>query len=213
MKSIDAIYKFGHLYNRETNQRILIEDDAEVSIVLQPEQVLDEDLSIGQKGEPLSTELKAAQLKHKYGTATPYWLFRKSGESLFFKIAGFIPKRTGSEEFLLEFRMKLQEDLYLYNKKEDRPEMAQLSPCKCAILECLTNNFEFFEPVYGDSLNKARTKLHELYFSRVVNPASNAFREFFVDRNFYNKQNSLEALRLKVQEQPPLNPREERNEH
>lgn len=201
MKSIDAIYKFGHLYNRETRKRILIEDGTEVSIVLNPENILNEDLSITQKDKPLDSKSKAQELHDKYGEKTPYWLIRRAGESLFFRIKGFVPKRDGNEAFLLEFRMELLEDLYIYNKKKDRPEMAQLFPCKCAIFECLTDNFEFFEPVYGNSLNKARTKLHELYFSRVVNPASNAFREFFVNRKYDYNCNSLETLRLEIQKQ------------
>ncbi|MGH1388407.1 hypothetical protein [Kordia sp.] len=106
----------------------------------------------------------------------------------------------GKEQFNLEFRLELLEDLYMYNKK-DRPEMAQLFPCKCIISECLTNNFAFFEPVYGDSLNKARTKLHELYFSLVVNPASNAFREFYVSRNYNKHDINLEKLRLTIQKE------------
>lgn len=199
MKAIDVIYKFGHLYNRETQERILIEDGAQVSIVINTENILKEDPSIAQKEKPLNSESKVLELANKFGSTTPYWLLKKSGDSLFFKISGFVPKRHGNESFLLEFRMELLEDLYIYNKKRDRPEMAQLFPCKCVISDCLTNNFEFFEPVYGDSLNKARTKLHELYFSRVVNPASNAFREFFIERNYHEKNNKLEALRLEVQ--------------
>lgn len=205
MKSVDAIYKFGHLYNRSTRERILIEDGAEVSIVLEPRNILEEDPSISQKDKPLANNFKAKELHEKFGSTTPYWLIRKSGESLFFTISGFVPKRNGREAFLLEFRLELLEDLYIYNKKKDRPEMAQLFPCKCAILECLTNNFSFFEPVFGDSLNKARTKLHELYFSRVVNPASNAFREFFVERRYTNYDTNLERLRINAQKEQALN--------
>ncbi|MEM9686625.1 MAG: hypothetical protein AAF934_06850 [Bacteroidota bacterium] len=205
MKSIDAIYKFGHLYNRETRKRILIEDGAEVSVVLQPEHILKEDPSTAQKKKPIGSSTKILELHNKYGFTIPYWLFLQAGKSLFFNISGYVPKRYGDEKFFLEFRLELLEDLFIYNKKKDRPEMARLFPCKCVILECLTDNFEFFEPVFGDSLNKARTKLHELYFSRVMNPASNAFQEFFVDRDYQNKNDSLEAIRLEVQKQPPNN--------
>ncbi len=204
MKSILAIHKFGHLYNTETQKRILLEDDANICITVQREHILEKDPSIAQKNEPVDSKTKSIELHTKYGYITPYWLIKKAGESLFFKISGFVPKRNGDEAFLLEFRLELLEDLYIYNKK-DRPEMAQLFPCKCAILECLTDNFEFFEPVHGDSLNKARTKLHELYFSRVVNPASNAFLQFFIDREYENRNNNLAALRLDIQKLKPKN--------
>ena len=89
--------------------------------------------------------------------------------------------------FQLEFKLQLLEDLYITNSKRDNPRMAKLFPCKCVISDCLTEEFDFFEPVHGDSLNKARTKLHELYFSRIVNPASNAFRVFFTGREYKNQ--------------------------
>ncbi|MGH1388408.1 hypothetical protein [Kordia sp.] len=49
MKSIDVIHKFGHLYDRATKKRILIEDGSEISIVLQPDSLLNEDRSVSQK--------------------------------------------------------------------------------------------------------------------------------------------------------------------
>ena len=58
MKSIDVIYKFGHIYDRITKERILIEDNAEFSIVLNPNDLLKEDPSISKKEKPLNKKEK-----------------------------------------------------------------------------------------------------------------------------------------------------------
>ena len=203
MKSIDVIHKFGHLYNRQTKERILIEDGVEMSIVINEKDILEKDVSLSKRDEPMDSRAKADELRTKFETYIPYWKILSEGESLFFKISGKVPKQSGSESFELEFRLKLLEDLYIYNRKKDKAKAA-LFPCKCVIAECFNRGFEFFEPVYGDSLNKARTKLHELFFSRVVNPASNAFREFYITQD-YKKGTNLDQLRLEAQEKIPEN--------
>lgn len=133
----------------------------------------------------------------------PYWKIKNSGEYLFFKIQGFIQTKNDRKSFNLHFRLKLLEDLYITNKRKD-PKWAALFDCKCVVDRCFNDDFTYFEPVHGNSLNKARTKLHELYFRRVANPSSNAFNEFYekCENQFYS--HSLDELRLTVQSQAKL---------
>lgn len=202
MTSIETEYKFGHLYDQKTGKRILIEDGAKVVIVIEENSLLKEDVSISgfQPYEILNSDNKLKQVENKcLGDNRPYWKIKNAHEYLFFKIQGYIPKRDKKENFVLDFRLKLLEDLYITNKRKD-PKWASLFDCKCVIDHCYNNDFNYFEPVYGTSLNKARTKLHELYFSRVANPASNAFNEFFESQNNGSYFGSLDDLRLKIQD-------------
>lgn len=207
MKSIEAVYCFGNLYDKKTKKRILIKGDAELVIVLNEADQLakDEKLDSSGKSKPKSSKDKYQELIEKYQDHTPFWKIMKAGDSLYYQINAFRKGEKSAKDRELRFRLTLLEDLYIYNiDKNQTPEKAMLCDCECVIDKCMSDNFEFFEPVYGASLNKARTKNHQLYFSLVANPAANVFTALFYDEAM-NKKHSLNTLRTKVQTSSALN--------
>jgi len=95
MKPVQAIYKFGNLYDRVTKKRILINDGAEVSITLREDDILSEDPNLRQKSLLNAEQKRAAieALSNKRGRVR-YWKLFNSGKTLYFKIFGR-SKKTG----------------------------------------------------------------------------------------------------------------------
>lgn len=192
MKSIDVIYKFGNLYDRQTLKRVLIEDGAELSIVLHPENIMDQDPNIPAK-ELLNASEKEEEIKafsQKDGKAK-YWKLFESGKLLYFEITAVIKGKT-KESFYFKFEVQLLEDLYVYNKKTE-VKFARFFECQCLVKRCL-DNFEFFEPITAGSLNDAYTKTFELYFAMSGKSTCNAF-----DRFCENPNNMDLPIRLKAE--------------
>lgn len=173
MKSIDAIYKFGNLYDRKTHNRILLEDGSDISITVNIENVMAEDPNLHPDNLLNSVEkekeVKEAQKK--------YWKLFNAGKLLFFEISAGIKRKTGTEPIRCLFQLKLLEDLYIYNNR-DEPKYARFFDCHCQVEKCLTN-FDFFELIYAKSLNDAYTKTYELYFAMFGKSTCNAFDRFF----------------------------------
>jgi hypothetical protein len=182
MKSIDAVYRFGNLYNRKTLKRILMEDGAEIAIVLNESDVLTEDPNL-KPDEILDSEKKREQIKAflPNEASGKIWKLFKEKKYLYFQISAGVKRKNGVEPIHFLFKLKLLEDLYIYNKKED-PKYARFWDCHCLVEECLSK-FEFFEPLYCTSLNDAYTKTYELYFAMFGKSTANAFDRFYESKD------------------------------
>lgn len=175
MQPIQAIYKFGNLYDKNTKKRILIEDGSEISVTIQPQHLLSQDPNLKPEKLLNATE-KEAEVNAKIGKEK-HWKLFNSGEKLYFEISAGIKKSTTKNEgFRGVFQVKLLEDLYIFNKKSD-VKYARFFKCHCLVESCL-NGFEYFEPIYTTSLNDTYTKTYELYFSMFGKSTCNAFNEF-----------------------------------
>lgn len=174
MQSIEAIYKFGNLYDKDTKKRILIEDGASITVKLTPKDILLQDPNL-KPDQLLSTEKKEeeviASIKNE-----PYWKVLSADTSLYFKISAGIKRNEKTEAIECLFKVRLLEDLYIYNKKKEA-KYARFFNCHCIVESCLSN-FEFFEPIYATSLNDAYTKTYELYFAMFGKSTCNAFDRF-----------------------------------
>lgn len=179
MKSIDAIYKFGNLYDKATKRRIIINDGAEVSITLQSSNdLLSEDPKLPQKAPLNAKEKEDAVIAfcQKQQEQTKYWKLFKKGKHLYFEISASVKSRDGMEPFHYIFELELLEDLYIYNKRNE-PKYARFIDCACQVQKC-SPQFEFFEPMMATSLNDAYTKTFELYFAMCGKSTCNAFDRF-----------------------------------
>lgn len=177
MKAIDAVYKFGNLYDRVSKKRILIDDGAEISIVLNSNDLLAEDPNLKPKkfhsAKEKQDEVNQFIIKEGEGK---YWKLFDRDKLLFFKISAGVKRKIKTEQIHCLFQLRLLEDLYIYNKKAD-PKYARFFDCHCLIEKCLSD-FEFFEPIYATSLNDAYTKTYELYFAMFGKSTCNAFDRF-----------------------------------
>lgn len=173
MKSIDAIYKFGNLYDRQSRKRIFLEDGSDISLVVNIENILAEDPNL--KPDKLLTSIeKEAEVKK---AQINYWKLFPAGVHLFFEISAGVKRKNETEPIRCTFRLKLLEDLYIYNNKSE-PKYARFFDCHCQVEECMAN-FDFFELIYAKSLNDAYTKTYELYFAMFGKSTCNAFDRFY----------------------------------
>ncbi len=204
-KTIEAIYKYGRLYDAKTKKRILPKDGVKLEISGQEQDFLKIDPKLGTHGTLKSSVELAKEVYEKYknedaNTGMAYWKLFSEDDVLYFKIGIKISETSKKKDYLI-FRLRFLEDLYL--RKRGSTKLGELYECQCVIEHCY-NDFEFFEKLYAKSLNDARTKIHELYFSLVANPAANVFKEFYVDQAC-TKTNRLDNLREKKQDERPLN--------
>ena len=174
MQSIEVIYKFGNLYDKNTKERILIDDGVSISITLDPKDVLLQDPNL-KPDQLLTAEEKEAEVK-AFIRNKPYWKVLSCDTNLYFKISAGIKRKEGTEAIECLFKVRLLEDLYIYNKKIEA-KYARFFNCHCKVESCLSN-FEFFEPIYATSLNDAYTKTYELYFAMFGKSTCNAFDRF-----------------------------------
>jgi hypothetical protein len=174
MESIEAIYKFGNLYEKNSRKRILINDGAAVTIIMNEEDKLSDDPNLVHP-EILDAAAKEKQVSD-FISKEYYWKLFDSGTWLYFEISAGVKRREGKQPIRTRFKVKLLEDLYIYNKKED-VKYARFFDCLCLVEECLSD-FEFFEPIYATSLNDAYTKTYELYFAMFGKSTCNAFDRF-----------------------------------
>lgn len=172
---MDTVYKFGNLYDIKTNKRILINDGAKVVINLDPEDLLKEDPNL-KPDKILKKEEKELEIKVFIGD-NKYWHLFDAGKLLYFKISAGVRRKKGIEPMNFIFELRLLEDLYIYNKRNE-PKYARFFDCHCLVERCL-GNLDVFEPMYTTSLNDALTKTYELYFAMFGKSTGNAFDRFF----------------------------------
>lgn len=180
MKSIDAIYKFGNLYDRKTKKRIVVNDGTEISIIFNSViDILPEDPNLAETVPLLDLQQKEEEIKSfcaKQIEETKYWRVFSKGILLYFEISAGIRKQNIVEPFHYTFKLELLEDLYIYNKRKEA-KYARFFDCRCKVQDCFPE-FEFFEPIAANSLNDAYTKTYELYFAMFGKSTCNAFNRF-----------------------------------
>jgi len=198
MKSIDGIYKYGNLYNRETGKRILIEDTTEISIVLNESRLLAEDPN-NKPHDNLNEEEKKQAVFKNLGPIVSNWRLFESGKILYFDISAGVRKTERNDFIYRKFQVRLTEDLYIYNKR-DGVEYARFFDCNC-VVEASFPKLDYFEPVYAKSLNDAYTKTYELYFAMYGKSTCNAFDRFFEALEF---KSPIRNLTESIQGEPSI---------
>ena len=167
MKAYNAKYKYGFLYDVETGKRILLAEGSQLTVTIAENDVLKQDPYNSSnaiiKKDRILTDLKLKGFKEAI-------LLKKEGESLFFEIsAGFRSKAL--EPIKCIFELKLQEDLLGARKFSDKDY--DLIECHCVVITCISDNLEFFEPIYAYSLNDAYSKTYDFYFRLYGKQAAN----------------------------------------
>lgn len=191
MKAYDIVYKYGHLYDKNTQKRLIIKDGAKITITIDTKDLLEKDPNIIEM-EILNNEKKEMQIK-EFSDRLGMKSFTKilsAGEFLYFRIkAGVRKGDEQTEPFQSVFRVRLLEDLYVYNKTKDVTDVSFFE-CQCEVEKCMTE-LEFFESIRAASLNDAYTKTYELYFAMFGKSTANAFKRFFLDASLEKVIRSL----------------------
>ena len=176
MKAFNAIFKYGNLYDPDTQKRILIEDGSQISITLDEKNILLDDPNI-KLPTPLNPEQKRNEVINS-DKAFKAWKLFENNHLLYFHITAGVKKQNTTDRIFSSFSVRLLEDLYIY-KKTENAENVRLFDCHCIVESCLNQSIDFFEPLYATSLNDAYTKTYELYFAMYGKSTCNAFDRFF----------------------------------
>ena len=185
MKSFNAVYKYGHLYDQETGQRLLLKDNVELTVVIHSKK--DDLYTIDPKNNPNDTGNKPRprELLWELLMNENYHEVHKimgCGDYLYFNIK--TREKNVDRHFTYNccFRVQLLEDLYLVFKspKEKLGEffIKNYHSCSCVVDQLVYGELEkkFLEPIYGSSLSDAYTLTNEMYFSRFGRSGVNIYK-------------------------------------
>ena len=171
MKTKNAVYQYGHLYD-ELGQRILLAESSRIEIIFNERDVLPNDPYNSELKARSTEEIKQALKKSKYIEGI---CALKANSIVYFEIsAGF--KHKKKEHAIYKFQVRLLDDLYLARKEKDKNY--SITDCHCIVEKCLSKNLEYFEPIYGKSLNNAYMKTYDFYFRLYGSPTTNARKIF-----------------------------------
>tara|TARA_R110002096_G_scaffold365147_4_gene558489 strand:+ start:1505 stop:2098 length:594 start_codon:yes stop_codon:yes gene_type:complete len=186
MKAYAAKFKYGFLYDQETDKRIILAEGSKLTITVENSDVLNQD-PYNHPYNPEKEEKKMSELKGKgYKEVV---ILKEKSKPLFFEIsAGF---RSKSHEPIKSlFEVQLSETLFGARKEFDRDY--DLISCHCVVSKCISENLEFFEPIYAYSLNDAYSKTYDFYFRLYGKQAANAKEKIMEGRN--GEKNFLKRL-------------------
>ena len=192
MRSINITFQHGHIYNSDTKERIIVEEN--INYIL----IFENDIKVGKFDKPASlrsetdiyNEIKADL------NVTHIKKLKSAGTYLYF----FITEENKDEKPRKHscFRVKLLEDLFLYTsniwKSSDLTEGGRLADCACVVDESTENNLSFFENIYAKSVTSAYKKTHVHYFGNAGSPSKNSFDCLYLSKN-KDKDYLLETLR------------------
>lgn len=186
MKTFNAVYKYGHLYDRDTNKRLLLKDDIKLVVVIDSEETdlyrVDPKNNPDDEGnQPRSAEKILEQIKDEHYNRVEKVANR--GEYLYFTIKAGERDEQKRRSFNCCFRVQLLEELYMVWKTASVNELGEFfskdnQSCSCVVdqLEYGEIDGRYFERVYGSSLSDVRTLTYEMYFSRFGRSGVNIYK-------------------------------------
>lgn len=193
MKNLNVIYRHDRFYDAVSGKRIILEEGKRYALLGDDANFLDDD-GINQRPKNLLQSKEILARIEKDPKVKSFKRLLDKGSYLCFEHGHRKRKNSDEDQRRHFFTVELLEDLYLYSNKE-KLEGASLYQCNC-----LTNHVEpaldFFEPIYGGSLNNLFEKVSMFYYSNLRSSAVNAFNEFHVYDPFNNEKGmSLGDLR------------------
>lgn len=179
--TFEAEYRYGKLYDKKTGKRILIAEDANVTIVVNNTDILDKDI-FNHAFQTRSKEAIEEEIKeYKYYR---YWLFASRGSLLRFQIKAGKTGRGKTKVINRNFNLRILSELYMVQKKENDIK-GVVYPTTC-VVESVEGGLANFEPIYAYSLNDAYMKTYDFYFALYGKPTTNIYSNFqLIEENNY----------------------------
>jgi hypothetical protein len=185
MKTYNAIYKYGHLFDKESGKRILLKENAELAIVIESEEKnlykIDpknnpkDDGNVPRTSEGLLEIIKAENYYHSEKILSV-------NQHIYFIIKAGEKDEQGKRPFTCCFRITLLEDLFMVWKDKDT-KLGEFfykdrRSCSCVVDKIEFGELEglYFEPIYGSSLSDVYTLTFEMYFSRFGRSGVNIYK-------------------------------------
>jgi len=168
MESRHVLYKNGHFYDEMTKKRIMLQDGAQVCMVSYSGVFKDTEPA-GNYVKPLSKKQLEEKLESDASIAAYQCLIERDKPL-------YVEMSVNSEPYT--FEVKLLEELYTHIKSHWKQHEGRLYDCSCVVQKELTGKLEFFEPVYGKSLNEVYKNTYVHFFGNAGNPAVNSIDRF-----------------------------------
>lgn len=190
-------FKNGHFYDMTTKERLEIKEGIEFSITCAEN---DDFYKARPAGTfPLESHIDVLEQIQNDSSITKYKKIFSAGKTLYFAIT-----RMEDDLFPIvhEFEVDLKQDLYFYYNKSWKLKEYRLYDCHCQLVGNPSNTIDFFEYVYGKSLNELYKNTFVHYFGNKGNPASNALDRFY-EKKPNGKQIFISYYREAVEIQKP----------
>jgi hypothetical protein len=202
MKAVNITFKHGHIYNTDTKQRLIVEEDVNYILIFEKE----EDIQIGKFDEPFELrtggQIKASILSNPCVThvkkiadkGTHFYFYISADDENDIEVEN--TNRINTKHSL--FTITLLEDLFLYSssdwKNQDLKDLGKLADCQCVMDKSEDYEMPFFEKIFAKSITSVVKKTHVHYFGNSGSPSKNAFDSVYLNKS-KNKSNALEVLR------------------
>ena len=196
MRSINITFQHGHIYNSDTQERVIVEENVNYILIFESEN----DIKIGRFDKPtrLRSEIDIYNEIKDDLSVTHIKKLKSAGTYLYFFITEENENKDEKPRKHSCFRVKILEDLFLYTsntwKSSDLTEGGRLADCACVVDESTEDNLPFFENIYAKSVTSAYKKTHVHYFGNAGSPSKNSFDCLYLSR-YKDKGNLLETLR------------------
>ena len=202
MRSVNITFKHGHIYNSDTQERLIVQEDVNYILIFEKET----DIQIGKFDAP--AELKTGeQIKSSILSNPHVTHVKKIAEKdtqFYFFISAEDENDIDDENPTIGrhkrsiFTITLSEDLYLYSasdwKSQDLRDFGKLADCQCVVVKSEDHEMPFFEKIYAKSLTSVVKKTHIHYFGNSGSPSKNAFDSVYFQK-YKDKSNTLNMLR------------------
>jgi hypothetical protein len=173
MDTKKLIYRNGHFYDSSRKERVSFQDGTEYVIVASGDSITAANPA-GNKKEPISSKALEKELAGKiasqeYSSVTK---ILPKGSFTYFKLN---PIKAG-EGIVgpLIFQVELFEDLYAYLLRKGKRQEPRLYECACAVIGLKSGKIDFFEKVYGESMNDVFKCTFVHYFGNMGHATGNA---------------------------------------
>ena len=186
---LNAIHKYGHLYDRETGKRILLKDDVELVVVIESRH--NNLHTVDPKNDPDDEGNKPRlieELKSEMDSEDFYQVrkLKDRDDYLYFVIKAGEKNEQGRRSYECCFRVKLLEESYMVWKGpsvvdgEFYSSDSRTRSCSCVVDKLEYGNTRYFEPVYGSSLSDVYTLTYEIYFARYGRSGPNVYKHLLL---------------------------------
>ncbi len=179
MKSYNVIFRNGHFYNIETNERI-IPVAGKKFVIAADNDAFQQDDELLLENKPLLDAKKIEFYKNKYNDNIIKLLDK--GRLLYFRLGLGTPgKNQKSLQYV--FECKTNDDLYIYlplgSDKTD-PFSWRLLDCSCYLTKCIIGGLTLTDTVTAKSLNQLFQHTVMFYFSMQRSGSCNPFKTYFL---------------------------------
>ncbi|GAB3026610.1 hypothetical protein [Spirosoma pulveris] len=186
MISKNVVYRNGHFYEKSTGERFSIKTGSEIVVVADSSAFGDCTPAGNFDLKPRSEE----EIITKMVSDDIAIMFQKllpRGSKLYFYISSM-----GEHPRKLRFEVELLEDLFACLKPCWKQQEGRLVDCFCKTSRELDNQIDFFEEVFGKSLNEVYKNTFVHFLGNNGNPACNALDRFYY--GLYDESNTVRGL-------------------